>query len=100
MCMCTAWVGGLPGLCPGISKSLVMPRGQQQSKNSVQNLKISGFHGISEFLSDFKIFTEISRSQDFTEISWDLTKISWDFTKILIDFTKILVQIINFMGSH
>ena len=25
MCMCAAWVGGLPGLCPGISKSLVTP---------------------------------------------------------------------------
>ena len=25
MCMCTAGVGGLPGLCPGISKSLVTP---------------------------------------------------------------------------
>ena len=23
--MCAAWVGGLPGLCPGISKSLVTP---------------------------------------------------------------------------
>ena len=25
MCMCAALVGGLPGLCPGISKSLVTP---------------------------------------------------------------------------
>ena len=25
MCMHAAWVGGLPGLCPGISKSLVTP---------------------------------------------------------------------------
>ena len=25
MCMCAAWVGGLPGLCLSISKSLVTP---------------------------------------------------------------------------
>ena len=25
MCMCTAWVGSLPGLCQGMSKSLVTP---------------------------------------------------------------------------
>ena len=25
MCMCAALVGGLPGLCPGISKILVTP---------------------------------------------------------------------------
>ena len=24
-CICTAWVGSFPGLCPGISKSLVTP---------------------------------------------------------------------------